>query len=113
VSVCVNGEIYNHKDLRAKILEAKPGKKFATESDCEVRCSQTTCSSGYLLWLGGKPSERMPHSPLLLLVVQHSQLALLLSLLPHSAPPTTLNPDTFRPVLPQTPKHCMPIHSPR
>lgn len=39
VSVCVNGEIYNHKELKAQILEKHPNKKFATESDCEVRPS--------------------------------------------------------------------------
>lgn len=36
VSVCVNGEIYNYKQLRAQILEKHPNKKFATDSDCEV-----------------------------------------------------------------------------
>jgi asparagine synthase (glutamine-hydrolysing) len=37
ISVTVNGEIYNYKELMAKILEKKPGLKFATQSDCEVR----------------------------------------------------------------------------
>jgi len=36
ISVTVNGEIYNYKELMAKILEKKPGLKFATQSDCEV-----------------------------------------------------------------------------
>lgn len=36
ICVTVNGEIYNYKELFAKILEAKPGRKFATQSDCEV-----------------------------------------------------------------------------
>lgn len=36
ISVTVNGEIYNYKDLMAKILEQKPDRKFATQSDCEV-----------------------------------------------------------------------------
>jgi hypothetical protein len=34
--VTVNGEIYNHKELKAHILEKCPGKKFNTQSDCEV-----------------------------------------------------------------------------
>lgn len=38
ISVTVNGEIYNYKDLMAKILEQKPDRKFATQSDCEVGC---------------------------------------------------------------------------
>ncbi len=33
----VNGEIYNYKELMAKIVERKPKIKFATQSDCEVR----------------------------------------------------------------------------
>lgn len=37
IIVTVNGEIYNYKELRKHILEKCPGKKFATESDCEVR----------------------------------------------------------------------------
>eukprot|EP00882_Tetradesmus_deserticola_P015623 GHRQ01016648.1.p1 GENE.GHRQ01016648.1~~GHRQ01016648.1.p1 ORF type:complete len:150 (+),score=44.75 GHRQ01016648.1:110-559(+) len=37
VSVCVNGEIYNYKELREQILAKHPNKKFATDSDCEVR----------------------------------------------------------------------------
>eukprot|EP00882_Tetradesmus_deserticola_P028700 GHRQ01031975.1.p1 GENE.GHRQ01031975.1~~GHRQ01031975.1.p1 ORF type:complete len:321 (+),score=120.29 GHRQ01031975.1:138-1100(+) len=36
VSVCVNGEIYNYKELREQILAKHPNKKFATDSDCEV-----------------------------------------------------------------------------
>jgi hypothetical protein len=36
ISVCVNGEIYNHKALKKLILEKHPGKKFNTQSDCEV-----------------------------------------------------------------------------
>mmetsp|Transcript_4497 Transcript_4497/g.7583 ORF Transcript_4497/g.7583 Transcript_4497/m.7583 type:complete len:584 (+) Transcript_4497:64-1815(+) len=36
ICVTVNGEIYNHKALRNKILEKAPNKKFATNSDCEV-----------------------------------------------------------------------------
>ncbi|KAG1666782.1 hypothetical protein FOA52_004618 [Chlamydomonas sp. UWO 241] len=34
--VSVNGEIYNYKALMATILEQRPGRKFATQSDCEV-----------------------------------------------------------------------------
>lgn len=36
IVVTVNGEIYNHKELKAHILEKCPGKKFNTQSDCEV-----------------------------------------------------------------------------
>jgi asparagine synthetase B (glutamine-hydrolysing) len=36
ISVCVNGEIYNYKELFAKILEKHPDKTFKTASDCEV-----------------------------------------------------------------------------
>ena len=35
--VTVNGEIYNHKALKAQILAAHPERKFATDSDCEAR----------------------------------------------------------------------------
>ena len=38
ISVTVNGEIYNYKDLMATILKKKPSLKFATQSDCEVGC---------------------------------------------------------------------------
>lgn len=37
IVVTVNGEIYNYKELRQQITDACPGKKFATNSDCEVR----------------------------------------------------------------------------
>ncbi len=40
IVVTVNGEIYNYKELREHILEKCPGKKFATNSDCEVRRSR-------------------------------------------------------------------------
>lgn len=48
ISVTVNGEIYNYKDLMAKILEQKPGRKFATQSDCEVGCHSPNwpCEAG-------------------------------------------------------------------
>ncbi|GAX77656.1 hypothetical protein CEUSTIGMA_g5099.t1 [Chlamydomonas eustigma] len=36
VIVTVNGEIYNYKELMAKIVEKKPNITFATQSDCEV-----------------------------------------------------------------------------
>ena len=36
ISVAVNGEIYNHKALKAQILEKHPDRKFNTQSDCEV-----------------------------------------------------------------------------
>jgi hypothetical protein len=36
IVVTVNGEIYNHLALKEQILEKAPGKKFATQSDCEV-----------------------------------------------------------------------------
>ncbi len=36
IAVTVNGEIYNYRELKKKILEKCPGKKFATGSDCEV-----------------------------------------------------------------------------
>mmetsp|Transcript_25705 Transcript_25705/g.56002 ORF Transcript_25705/g.56002 Transcript_25705/m.56002 type:complete len:581 (+) Transcript_25705:100-1842(+) len=36
ICVTVNGEIYNYKSLRQHILDKKPNKKFATNSDCEV-----------------------------------------------------------------------------
>eukprot|EP00879_Flechtneria_rotunda_P020694 GHRR01021779.1.p1 GENE.GHRR01021779.1~~GHRR01021779.1.p1 ORF type:complete len:412 (+),score=139.14 GHRR01021779.1:1235-2470(+) len=36
IAVAVNGEIYNHKSLKAAILQKHPNKKFATQSDCEV-----------------------------------------------------------------------------
>ncbi|KXZ50277.1 hypothetical protein GPECTOR_17g916 [Gonium pectorale] len=36
VVATVNGEIYNHQALRAKILAQRPGIKFASHSDCEV-----------------------------------------------------------------------------
>lgn len=36
IIVTVNGEIYNYKELRQKILDKVPDKQFATDSDCEV-----------------------------------------------------------------------------
>ena len=36
ICVAVNGEIYNHLELKAQIKAKHPGKKFRTESDCEV-----------------------------------------------------------------------------
>ena len=36
ICVAVNGEIYNHLELKAQIRAKHPGKKFRTESDCEV-----------------------------------------------------------------------------
>jgi asparagine synthase (glutamine-hydrolysing) len=36
IVVTVNGEIYNYKELKARILEKCPGRKFITQSDCEV-----------------------------------------------------------------------------
>jgi len=36
ICVAVNGEIYNHKALKAQIKEKHPTKAFATDSDCEV-----------------------------------------------------------------------------
>lgn len=36
IIVAVNGEIYNYKALMQHIKEKCPGKKFATQSDCEV-----------------------------------------------------------------------------
>lgn len=36
ICVSVNGEIYNYKELQKTILGRHPGKKFATDSDCEV-----------------------------------------------------------------------------
>lgn len=36
VVVAVNGEIYNHLKLKEGIRSRHPGKKFRTESDCEV-----------------------------------------------------------------------------
>lgn len=36
VVVAVNGEIYNHVELKAQIRAKHPSKKFRTESDCEV-----------------------------------------------------------------------------
>jgi asparagine synthase (glutamine-hydrolysing) len=41
VYLCVNGEIYNHEDLRKKVTEkrkreGKPAPVFKTGSDCEV-----------------------------------------------------------------------------
>lgn len=43
ICVAVNGEIYNHKQLKADILAKHPNKKFATESDCEVRAMTHMC----------------------------------------------------------------------
>ncbi|PNH12145.1 Asparagine synthetase [glutamine-hydrolyzing] [Tetrabaena socialis] len=40
IVVTVNGEIYNYVALREQILEKCPGKKFATNSDCEDDCSR-------------------------------------------------------------------------
>eukprot|EP00955_Chlamydomonas_euryale_P069153 360339-Chlamydomonas_euryale.AAC.17 len=34
--VSVNGEIYNYKALMKDIQEQRPGRKFRTQSDCEV-----------------------------------------------------------------------------
>jgi asparagine synthetase B (glutamine-hydrolysing) len=45
ISVAVNGEIYNHKALKAKILEKHPNRKFNTQSDCEV--SESHCEVDY------------------------------------------------------------------
>ncbi len=51
IIVTVNGEIYNYKELRQKILDKVPDKKFATNSDCEVRA----------WWrLGGASAARAP-----------------------------------------------------
>lgn len=36
IVVTVNGEIYNHKELKALILKQKPQTTFNTQSDCEV-----------------------------------------------------------------------------
>lgn len=36
ICVTVNGEIYNHKALKAQIKEKHPDRVFATDSDCEV-----------------------------------------------------------------------------
>jgi asparagine synthetase B (glutamine-hydrolysing) len=44
VAVAVNGEIYNHKALKAKILEKHPNKTFNTQSDCEVQHEMFTAS---------------------------------------------------------------------
>jgi asparagine synthase (glutamine-hydrolysing) len=36
IVVTVNGEIYNHQELKAEIRRRHPGRAFRTESDCEV-----------------------------------------------------------------------------
>lgn len=58
ISVTVNGEIYNYKDLMAKILEQKPGRKFATQSDCEVGCRNPTGTGGTHVAMRGCQRQR-------------------------------------------------------
>jgi hypothetical protein len=48
--VAVNGEIYNHKALKAKILEKHPNKKFNTQSDCEVRAPAASICRSLVSW---------------------------------------------------------------
>lgn len=58
--MAVNGEIYNHKALKALILEKHPNKKFNTQSDCEVRQYSSTALQQYasshssVSWPGGE-----------------------------------------------------------
>lgn len=70
ISVTVNGEIYNYKELMAKILEKKPGLKFATQSDCEVGPVAHN-SSAFMGELHGRHDDTLPVCPSCPQVISH------------------------------------------